>query len=101
MEMSELEIEYRQFQVDLLNSKFKGTHSEREMVERLIKLCEANNPFALRGLQSAKLVYAPDSRMKNSIWETGAIYQMAAVETPEQTGPQGTDNFGLWRYSKR
>jgi hypothetical protein len=101
MEISKYEKEYRQFQVDLLNSKFKGTHTEREMVERLIKLCDAKNPFALRGLEATKLVCAPDSRMKNSIWDSGAIYHMAAVETPEQTGPQGTDNFGLWRYSSR
>lgn len=30
--------EYQQFRVDLLNSKFKGTHSEQQMIERLVDL---------------------------------------------------------------
>jgi hypothetical protein len=35
--------------------------------------------------------------MTNSIWITGAIYSMMNVASPSQTGPAGTDNFGLWR----
>lgn len=89
--------EYNQFRVDLLNSKFKGTHTERQMVERLIELYERKNIYALRALEAAKLELAPDSRMANSIWENGAIYQLSDVANPEQTGPKGTDNGGLWR----
>jgi hypothetical protein len=89
--------EYQQFRVDLLRSKFKGSHTESQMVERLIQLCQKGNKYALRGLADAKLAYAPDSRMANSIWESGAIYKMADVSSPSQTGPAGTDNFGLWR----
>lgn len=90
-------MEYQQFRVDLLNSKFKGTHSEQQMIERLIQLCQKRNRYALRGLENAKLTYAPDSRMVNSIWQSGAIYAMTNVASPSQTGPDGTDNFGLWR----
>jgi hypothetical protein len=89
--------EYRQFQVDLLNSKFKGAHTEKEMIERLILLCQKRNRHALRGIAEAKLCYAPDSRMSNSIWEKGAIYSLTDIAEPTQTGPAGTDNFGLWR----
>lgn len=89
--------EYQQFRVDLLNSKFKDSHSEQQMIERLMELCRTKNRFALRGLAEAKLAYAPDSRMANSIWESGAIYSMINVASPSQTGPAGTDHFGLWR----
>jgi hypothetical protein len=90
--------EYQQFYVELLNSKFKGSHTEAQMVERLIGLCQRKNKYALRALESAKLSCAPDSRMSNSIWASGAIYGMVNVAAPSQTGPSGTDNFGLWRY---
>lgn len=89
--------EYHRFWVDLLNSKYKGSHTEQQMVERLIQLCQKGNKYARRGLAEAKLAYAPDSRMSNSIWKSGAIYKMADVSSPSQTGPAGTDNFGLWR----
>lgn len=89
--------EYNLFRVDLLNSKFKGAHTEREMIERLIDLCQRNNRHALRALAAAKLELAPDARMANSIWSTGAIYHLSNIATPEQTGPQGTDSSGLWR----
>ena len=89
--------EYRQFQVDLLNSKFKGTHTETEMIERLIELYRKGNRHARRGLENAKLILAPDSRASNSIWKTGAIYDMVDVASPTQSGPAGTDHFGLWR----
>lgn len=89
--------EYHQFHVDLLNSKFKGTHTERQMIERLIELYQNGNRYALRALADAKLVNTPDSRMRNSIWQIGAIYSVADVAMPSQTGPTGTDNFGLWR----
>jgi hypothetical protein len=89
--------EYPQFKVDLLNSKFKGTHTETQMIERLIQLCQKKNRYALRGVAEAKLTYAPDSRMSNSVWKNGAIYAMCNVASPSQTGPAGTDNFGLWR----
>lgn len=89
--------EYQQFRVDLLNSKFKGTHTEEQMIERLIQLCQKGSRHALKGLATAQLTSAPDSRMSNSIWKTGAIYGMVDVSTPSQTGPAGTDNFGLWR----
>lgn len=89
--------EYQNFYVDLLNSKFKGTHTEAQMVERLVELCKKKNTYALRAVRNAKLIYAPDSRMSNSIWTTGAIYQLGNAAAPEQTGPAGTDNFGLWR----
>ena len=70
---------YLQFQTDLLQSKFKGTHTEAQMVERLVLLCENKNKYALRGLATAKLVCSPDSRMGNSIWEKGAIYRMEGI----------------------
>ena len=89
--------EYNQFRVDLLNSKFKGVHTEAQMVERIIELCQKKNRYALQALGAAKLTCTPDSRMKNSVWEKGAIYAMADIATPSQTGPAGTDNFGLWR----
>ncbi len=90
--------EYAQFRVDLLNSKFKGTHTERQMVERLIDLCQRKkNRYALCAVADAKLTYAPDARMSNSIWETGAIYHIENVAIPSQTGPAGTDSSGLWR----
>lgn len=91
--------QYQQFRVDLLNSKFKGTHSEQQMIERLIELRRTKNRYALRALEEAKLSCSPDSRMVNSIWVTGAIYSMANVASPSQTGPAGTDNSGLWRNS--
>jgi hypothetical protein len=89
--------QYNQFRVDLLNSKFNGVHSEQQMIERLFELCRTKNRYALRGLEDAKLSCSPDSRMTNSIWITGAIYSMMNVASPSQTGPAGTDNFGLWR----
>ena len=89
--------EYREFQVDLLNSKFKGTHTETEMIERLVALYRKGNRHARRGLQNAKLTLAPDSRASNSVWKEGAIYNMVDVASPTQTGPAGTDNAGLWR----
>jgi hypothetical protein len=89
--------EYQQFRVDLLNSKFKGTYTEEQMIERLICICTKKNKYALRAIEEAKLNCAPDSRMLNSIWTKGAIYSMANIATPSQTGPAGTDNYGLWR----
>ena len=75
-------IEYRTFQVDLLNAKFKGTHTEREMVERLITLCAKQNRHALRALNETKMVLSPDSRMNNSIWASGAIYTLTDISSP-------------------
>ena len=89
--------EYNQFLVDLLNSKFKGASTKQEMIERLDDLCKRNNKHALRAQSREKLERAPDSRMANSIWKTGPIYHAADIANPEQTGPQGTDNYGLWR----
>lgn len=79
MSTNQDETEYRQFQVDLLNSRFKGTHTEAQMVDRLMKLCEKKNRFALEGLANAKLVCTPDSRMANSVWDKGAIYRMQSI----------------------
>lgn len=67
------------------------------MIERLVKLCQNHNRFALKGLADAKLTYAPDSRMANSVYSKGAIYSMSNVASPSQSGPVGTDHFGLWR----
>jgi len=75
-------IEYRTFQVDLLNSKFKGTYTEREMLERLASLCAKRNRHALRALEDAKLVLSPESRMGNSIWASGAIYTLSDIASP-------------------
>ena len=90
-------LEYNQFRVDLLNSKFKGTHTEAQMIERLIQLCQQKNKFALHAISEARLTLAPDARMQNSVWATGAIYGLADIANPLQTGPAGTDNFGLWQ----
>ena len=89
--------EYLQFQADLLTSKFKGTHTEMEMTDRLIELYQKGNRYAKRGLEAAKLTYVPDSRMANSVWGNGAIYNMIDAGSPPQTGPKGTDHHGLWR----
>lgn len=79
MSMDQEEKAYRQFQVDLLNSRFKGTHTEAEMIERLMVLCAARNRFALQGLANAKLACPPDSRMANSVWANGEIYKMQSI----------------------
>jgi hypothetical protein len=90
-----------QFRTDCLSSKLKGTHTEKELLVRLIELSAAKNPHAQSAIKAAKMAYAPDSRMCNSIWEIGAIFAMGDAASPEQTGPAGTDNFGLWREKPR
>lgn len=93
--------EYEQFLADLLNSKFNKAYTERQMVERLMQLCQKGNAYALRGQEDAKLAGSPDAIMANPIYITGAIYDMADVSSPSQTGPVGTDHFGLWREEGR
>ena len=94
--------EYRQLQVDLLASKFKGSHTEAELVERLASLCQRKNKYATRALKRAKLWLAPNPIKANSFYGSAANLESSNVATPRQTGPAGTDNFGLWRdYDKR
>ena len=89
--------EYHQFYADLLASKWKGSNTEDQMIERLIGLCERRNMYALRARDHAKLTYAPNAFKANSVYANGAIYRMENIATPTQTGPAGTDSHGLWR----
>lgn len=93
--------EYEQFRIDLLNSKFNKTHTEGQMLDRLRELCLKGNVYALRGLEDSKLSGSSYAIMANPIYKTGAIYDMADVSSPLQTGPLGTDHFGLWREAGR
>lgn len=88
-------IEYNQFRVDLLNSKFKGSHTEAQMIERLMDLYARRNKYAVKALVDARLVLGPDSRMSNSIWESGQIYNVIPIGYCEQ--PEGTQYSGLWK----
>lgn len=45
--------EYRQFQVDMLNAKHKGTHTEEQIVDRLIELFLNGNLYAKRALEES------------------------------------------------
>lgn len=87
--------EYNQFRVDLLSSKFKGVHTERQMIERLLDLYARKNRYAVKALVDAKVVMGPDSRMSNSIWESGQIYNVIPIGFCEQ--PEGTEYSGLWK----
>jgi hypothetical protein len=93
--------EYNQFMADLLNAKFNKTHTEGQMVEKLIQLCQNGNVYALRDLEKAKLSDSSGAIMANPIYKTGAIFDMTDISSPLQTGPVGTDNFGLWREEGR
>jgi hypothetical protein len=71
--------EFQQFLADALNSHFKGTPSERELADRLAAMCAKKNPWALRGLETAKMSSARGGNITNSIWATGAIHRMGSV----------------------
>jgi hypothetical protein len=89
---------WNEFRVDLLKSKFQGAPTETELIDRLNALLKRRNPFAIRAANLAKLINDPDGNIvPNRVWEIGAIYGLADVQMPTQTGPAGTDNFGLWR----
>lgn len=73
--------EYLAFKVDLWASKHKGVHTEQQMAEKLAALLSKGNVMASRALADAKLHAAPDSRMANSIWESGRIFELLRVNS--------------------
>jgi hypothetical protein len=89
--------QYHEFRIDLLNSKFRGAHTEAEMIERLINLCHRGNRHALRALSEAKLTYAPGALRSSSVYAKGAVYSLVDVSSPPKTGTEGSDHLGLWR----
>lgn len=89
--------EYNQFYVDLLNAKFNGKYTEEEIVEKLNKLIKYKDPNALKAMAEVKLAFAPDKRTISSVYDKGSVASMTNVANPTQSGPAGTDHFGLYR----
>jgi hypothetical protein len=88
------------FRVDSLNAKHRGAPSEIEISDRFNALLKGGNVYALRALREARMADPSEFIPPNRIWKLAEIHELTDVKRPKQTGPAGTDNFGLWRNDR-
>lgn len=96
------EQEFEHFLKDLRVTRFKGSNfaagpfTAEEMGQRLEALLQRRNKYVLEWVTAFQQARGTGG-WGHFIWEYGATHFMANVATPSQTGPAGTDEYGLWK----